>query len=137
MPPVGAFDRPRDYAATLNHESVHATMAAHLCRLRHGARSLASTRSQPKNWSLKSASILGCLYLRLPPQHIHDPCVLYWSPLQFPADDKRAFLTAAAQAQVAVDWLLAKSPSPFAERRRPPMSRLERIVVASRRHPAR
>jgi antirestriction protein ArdC len=31
------------------------------------------------------------------------------------ADDKRAFLTAAAQAQVAVDWLLAKSPSPFAE----------------------
>ena len=30
-------------------------------------------------------------------------------------DDKRAFLTAAAQVQVAVDWLLAKSPSPFAE----------------------
>jgi len=28
------------------------------------------------------------------------------------ADDKRAFLTAAAQAQLAVDWLLAKSPPP-------------------------
>ena len=31
------------------------------------------------------------------------------------AHDKRGFLTAAAQAQVAVDWLLAKSPSPFVE----------------------
>jgi antirestriction protein ArdC len=28
------------------------------------------------------------------------------------ADDKRAFLTAAAQAEGAVDWLLAKSPAP-------------------------
>jgi hypothetical protein len=28
-------------------------------------------------------------------------------------EDKRAFLTAAAQAQVGVDWLLAKGPSPF------------------------
>lgn len=28
------------------------------------------------------------------------------------ANDKRAFLTAAAQAQRAVDWLLAKSPAP-------------------------
>lgn len=29
MPPIGAFDTAEDYAATLNHESVHATMAPH------------------------------------------------------------------------------------------------------------
>ena len=29
MPPVAAFDTAEDYAATLNHESVHATMPAH------------------------------------------------------------------------------------------------------------
>lgn len=29
MPPLGAFDTAEDYAATLNHESVHATMAPH------------------------------------------------------------------------------------------------------------
>ena len=60
------------------------------------------------------ASILGA-HLRLPPQHIHDHAsyIRHWMKLL--ADDKRAFLTAAAQAQVAVDWLLAKSPSPFGE----------------------
>ena len=29
MPPIAAFDTAEDYAATLNHESVHATMAPH------------------------------------------------------------------------------------------------------------
>jgi antirestriction protein ArdC len=38
------------------------------------------------------------------------------------ANDKRAFLTAAAQAQIAVDWLLAKSPSPFADAMEDPAS---------------
>ena len=60
------------------------------------------------------ASILGA-HLRLPPQHIHDHASYIGHWMKLLADDKRAFLTAAAQAQVAVDWLLAKSPSPFAE----------------------
>ena len=60
------------------------------------------------------ASILGA-HLRLPPQHIHDHASYIGHWMKLLADDKRAFLTAAAQAQVAVDWLLAKSASPFAE----------------------
>ena len=60
------------------------------------------------------ASLLGA-HLRLPPHHIHDHASYIGHWMKLLADDKRAFLTAAAQAQVAVDWLLAKSPSPFAE----------------------
>lgn len=60
------------------------------------------------------ASLLGA-HLRLPPHHIHDHASYIGHWMKLLADDKRAFLTAAAQAQVAIDWLLAKSPSPFAE----------------------
>ncbi|MGE0294332.1 MAG: zincin-like metallopeptidase domain-containing protein, partial [Hyphomonadaceae bacterium] len=60
------------------------------------------------------ASLLGA-HLRLPPHHIHDHASYIGHWMKLLADDKRAFLTAAAQAQVAVDWLLAKSPSPFAD----------------------
>lgn len=60
----------------------------------------------------RRASILGA-HLRLPPQHIHDHASYIGHWMKLLADDKRAFLTAAAQAQVAVDWLLTKSPSPF------------------------
>jgi antirestriction protein ArdC len=53
--------------------------------------------------------------LRLPPHHIHDHASYIGHWMKLLANDKRAFLTAAAQAQIAVDWLLTKSPSPFAE----------------------
>lgn len=59
------------------------------------------------------ASLLGA-HLRLPPHHIHDHASYIGHWMKLLAGDKRAFLTAAAQAQLAVDWLLAKSPSPFA-----------------------
>ncbi|MEQ1819336.1 MAG: ArdC-like ssDNA-binding domain-containing protein [Terricaulis sp.] len=112
MPPIAAFDTAEDYAATLNHESVHATMAAHRVGRDMGKKFSQHAIAAEELVAEIGASILGA-HLRLPPQHIHDHASYIGHWMKLLADDKRAFLTAAAQAQVAVDWLLAKSPAPF------------------------
>jgi antirestriction protein ArdC len=114
MPPVAAFDTADDYAATLNHESVHATMAPHRVGRDMGKKFSQHAIAAEELVAEIGASLLGA-HLRLPPHHIHDHASYIGHWMKLLADDKRAFLTAAAQAQVAVDWLLAKSPSPFAE----------------------
>jgi len=114
MPPVGAFDTAEDYAATLNHESVHATMAPHRVGRDMGKKFSQHAIAAEELVAEIGASLLGA-DLRLPPHHIHDHASYIGHWMKLLANDKRAFLTAAAQAQVAVDWLLAKSPSPFAE----------------------
>jgi antirestriction protein ArdC len=55
------------------------------------------------------ASILGA-HLGLPPDHLSDHASYVGHWMKLLKDDKRAFLSAAAQAQTSVDWLLAKSP---------------------------
>lgn len=114
MPPIAAFDTAEDYAATLNHESVHATMAGHRVGRDMGKKFSKHAIAAEELVAEIGASILGA-HLRLSPQHIHDHASYIGHWMKLLAGDKRAFLTAAAQAQVAVDWLLAKSPSPFAE----------------------
>lgn len=113
MPPIAAFDTPEDYAATLNHESVHATMAPHRVGRDMGKKFSKHAIAAEELVAEIGASLLGA-HLRLPPDHIHDHASYIGHWMKLLADDKRAFLTAAAQAQVAVDWLLVKSPSPFA-----------------------
>jgi len=114
MPPIGAFDTADDYAATLNHESVHATMAKHRVGRDMGKKFSQHAIAAEELVAEIGASLLGA-HLRLPPHHIHDHACYIGHWMKLLANDKRAFLTAAAQAQVAVDWLLAKSPSPFEE----------------------
>jgi antirestriction protein ArdC len=114
MPPIAAFDTAEDYAATLNHESVHATLAPHRVGRDMGKKFSQHALAAEELVAEVGASLLGA-HLRLPPHHIHDHASYIGHWMKLLADDKRAFLTAAAQAQVAVDWLLAKSPSPFAE----------------------
>lgn len=114
MPPVAAFDTAEDYAATLNHESVHATLAPHRVGRDMGKKFSQHALAAEELVAEIGASLLGA-HLRLPPHHIHDHASYIGHWMKLLADDKRAFLTAAAQAQVAVDWLLAKSPSPFAD----------------------
>ncbi len=114
MPPIAAFDTAEDFAATLNHESVHATMAAHRVGRDMGKKFSQHAIAAEELVAEIGASLLGA-HLRLPPHHIHDHASYIGHWMKLLADDKRAFLTAAAQAQIAVDWLLSKSPSPFAE----------------------
>jgi len=113
MPPIGAFDTAEDYAATLNHESVHATMAPHRVGRDMGEKFSEQGIAAEELVAEIGASLLGA-HLRLPPHHIHDHASYIGHWMKLLANDKRAFLTAAAQAQIAVDWLMAKSPSPFA-----------------------
>lgn len=109
MPPVAAFDTVEDYAATLNHESVHATGAAHRVGRDMSKRFSGHALAAEELVAEIGASILGA-HLSLPPQHIHDHASYIGHWMKLLKDDKRAFLTAAAQAQTAVDWLLSKSP---------------------------
>lgn len=111
MPPVGAFDTPEDYAATLDHEAVHATKAAHRVGRDMGRRFAEHAYAAEELVAEIGASILGA-HLNLPPHHIEDHAAYIGHWMKLIADDKRAFLAAAAEAQRAVDWLLAKSPAP-------------------------
>jgi antirestriction protein ArdC len=114
MPPIAAFDTAEDHAATLNHESVHATMAPHRVGRDMGKKFSKHAVEAEELVAEVGASFLGA-HLNLPPYHIHDHASYIGHWMRWLADDKRAFLAAAAQAQAAVDWLLAKSPSPFIE----------------------
>lgn len=113
MPPIATFDTAEDYAATLNHESVHATMAPHRVGRDMGKKFSQHSIAAEELVAEIGASLLGA-HLRLPPHHIHDHASYIGHWMKLLSDDKRAFFAAAAQAQAAVDWLLAKSPSPFA-----------------------
>lgn len=112
MPPIAAFDTAEDYSATLNHECVHATMAPHRVGRDMGKKFSSHAIAAEELVAEIGASILGA-HLRLPPHHIHDHASYIGHWMKLLADDKRAFLSAAAQAQIAVDWLMKKSPSLF------------------------
>jgi antirestriction protein ArdC len=100
--------------SSLNHESVHATMAPHRVGRDMGKRFDAHALAGEELVAEIGAGLLGA-HLHLPPHHIHDHAAYIGHSMKLLADDKRAFLTAAAQAQLAVDWLLAKSPAPGGE----------------------
>jgi antirestriction protein ArdC len=111
MPPLAAFDSADHYAATLNHEAVHATGAAHRVGRDMSKRFSAHALAAEELVAEIGASILGA-HLGLPPDHLSDHASYVGHWMKLLKDDKRAFLAAAAaaQAQSAVDWLLAKSP---------------------------
>jgi antirestriction protein ArdC len=110
MPPIAAFDSADSYAATLNHESVHATAAPHRVG-RDLSRRYEQTIAAEELVAEIGAAILGA-HLGLPPDHIFNHAAYIESWMSILKSDDRAFLHAAAQAQKAVDWLLAKSPAP-------------------------
>lgn len=110
MPPSAAFDDAEAYAATLNHESVHATAASHRVGRDLSKRFKEAIAAEELVAEI-GAAILGA-HLRLPPDHIFDHAAYIESWMSILGSDKRAFLHAAAQAQLAVDWLITKSPPP-------------------------
>jgi antirestriction protein ArdC len=110
MPPLAAFDDAETYAATLNHEAVHATAASHRVGRDLSKRFKAAIAAEELVAEI-GAAILGA-HLHLPPDHIFDHAAYIESWMSILQSDKRAFFHAAAQAQLAVDWLIAKSPPP-------------------------
>ncbi|MFN3465367.1 MAG: ArdC family protein [Terricaulis sp.] len=110
MPPLAAFDDAETYAATLNHEAVHATAAPHRVGRDLSKRFKEAIAAEELVAEI-GAAILGA-HLRLPPDHIFDHAAYIETWMSILQSDKRAFFHAAAQAQLAVDWLIAKSPAP-------------------------
>lgn len=110
MPPLAAFDNKETYAATLNHEAVHATAAPHRVGRDLSKRFMDAIAAEELVAEI-GAAMLGA-HLRLPPDHILDHAAYIENWMRLLHSDKRAFFHAAAQAQLAVDWLLAKSPAP-------------------------
>ncbi|KAF0174910.1 MAG: antirestriction protein [Alphaproteobacteria bacterium] len=108
MPPHAAFDSPDLYAQTLNHECVHATAAAHRAGRDFAPRYGSDAYAVEEICAELGAAYLGA-HLGLPPGHIHDHSAYIGHWIAALKNDRRAFLEAAAKAQVAVDWLLAKS----------------------------
>lgn len=108
MPSIAAFDSVPDYCATLNHECVHATGAAHRVGRDLAKRFSHEERAVEELIAEIGAALLGA-HMHLPQHHILDHAAYIGSWMRVLANDTRAFLYAAGQAQRAVDWLLAKS----------------------------
>jgi antirestriction protein ArdC len=109
MPPIAAFACAKLYVQILNHECGHATQALH--RLgrdftpRYGDRAYFVEEITAE----LCAAYLGA-HFGLPPAHLHDHARYIGHWIELLQHDRRAYLDAAAKAQAAVDWLLAKSP---------------------------
>jgi len=110
MPPIAAFDNVEVYAATLNHEAVHATAAPQRVGRDLSKRFKEAIAAEEMVAEI-GAAILGA-HLGLPPAHIIDHTAYIESWMSILQSDQRAFLYAAGQAQTAVDWLMTKSPVP-------------------------
>ncbi|MEQ1812588.1 MAG: zincin-like metallopeptidase domain-containing protein [Terricaulis sp.] len=108
LPPLAAFDSADQYAATLNHEAVHATGAAHRVGRDMSRRFSAHALAAEELVAEIGASILGA-HLNLPPNHLRDHASYIGHWMRLLKNEKRAILSAAAQAQTAVDWLLDKA----------------------------
>lgn len=113
MPPLSAFESAEDYAATLDHEACHATGAKHRLDRDFSKRFGDAAYAAEELVAEIGASILGA-HLGLPPHHIDDHAAYIGHWMKLLRHDKRAFLSAAGKAQAAVDWLLDKSPPPYA-----------------------
>lgn len=108
MPPVAAFDTAEHYAATLNHEAVHATGAKHRLDRDFTQRFGTHSRAVEELVAEMGAAILGAHH-GLVPSHIEDHAAYIQSWMTVVQNEPRVLLKAAAQAQAAVDWLIAKS----------------------------
>lgn len=87
MPPLGAFDSAEDYAATINHEVCHATMAPHRVGRDMGKRYSTHALAAEELVAEIGASILGA-HLKLPPQHLHDHAAYIGHWMKLLSDDK-------------------------------------------------
>lgn len=111
MPPVEAFDDGEAWSATLAHEAVHFTgHTSRLDRLKDYARDR-KARAREELIAETGAAMLGAM-LGFRPDHMEDHAAYIGDWLTLLHDEPRAFLSAAAKAQAAVDWLMEKAGSP-------------------------
>jgi antirestriction protein ArdC len=111
IPPRSAFLSDEHWDATLLHEDVHFT--GHKSRLDrlsnyHTDR---KARAREELCAELGAAMLGAMF-GLAPFHLEDHAAYLADWLRIVRDEPRAFLSAGAKAQAAVDWLVAHAGHP-------------------------
>jgi antirestriction protein ArdC len=110
MPAHEAFLSEEHWAATLLHESVHFTgHKSRLDRLDNYATDR-KARAREELCAEFGSAIIGAM-AGLAPFHLEDHASYIANWLELLHDEPRAFLSAGARAQAAVDWLLQKAGS--------------------------
>lgn len=114
IPPIVAFASEEHFAATLLHEAVHFTGAkGRLDRLAdyHTDR---KARAREELVAEIGSAMLGAM-IGLRPDHLEDHAAYVADWLTLMRDEPRAFLSAAAKAQNAIDWLTEHAGHPMAD----------------------
>lgn len=106
MPHLAAFLHEQHWTATLAHEAIHFTgHKSRLDRLNDYATDR-KARAREELTAELGAAIIGAM-IGLPPHHFEDHATYIADWLGAVRDEPRAFFSAAAKAQAAVDWLVA------------------------------
>ncbi|WP_375207687.1 ArdC family protein [Hyphococcus sp.] len=110
MPPYGAFDNPERYFATLAHEVTHWTGAPGRLDRKKGRRYGDEDYAYEELVAEIGSAMIGA-EIGLPPDHIEDHAAYVNAWLTSLRNDKRYILKAAAEAQKACDFVMAKTQS--------------------------
>ena len=109
MPKIERFRDPEQFYATLAHEYVHYTKAAHRLNRSYGPSQFGNASySKEELCAEVGAQMLG-RHLGFTPFHIDNSAAYIQSWLKILGEDKRAIFRAAADAQRACDWLIEAS----------------------------
>ena len=114
MPPIAAFADEEQWAATLAHETIHFT--GHSSRLDRLSDYFTDRKARAREELAAEcgAAIIGAM-TGLRPDHLENHAAYIADWLVLVRSDPRAFLSAAAKAQSAVDWLIARAGDPVNE----------------------
>lgn len=114
LPPIAAFRSQEHAAATAAHEGVHWTGAKSRLDTLDGYFTDKALRAKEELRAECGAAIIGAM-TGLAPEHVEDHAAYLCEWLALVKSDPRAFLSAAAKAQAAVDWLLERAGHPAGE----------------------
>jgi antirestriction protein ArdC len=111
LPPLEAFRDEAAHSACIYHELIHWTGASHRLDLLGDYFTDRAARAREELRAECGAAILGAM-IGLAPDHYEDHASYIGDWLTLLRDEPRAFLSAAAKAQAAVDWLIGRARLP-------------------------
>ncbi len=111
LPPIAAFRSPEHAASTAAHEGIHWVGGASRLDTLKGYFTDRTLRAREEMRAECGAAIIGAM-TGLAPEHLEDHAAYVADWASAVKSDPRAFLSAAAKAQAAVDWLVEHAGHP-------------------------
>lgn len=111
LPPIAAFRSAEHAAGTAAHEGIHWVGAESRLNTLKGYFTDRTLRAREEMRAECGAAIIGAM-TGLAPDHVEDHASYVADWLALVKLDPRAFLSAAAKAQAAVDWLVERAGHP-------------------------